>query len=207
MPKEITSCLERLLFLACSTASSAAWITWSKGFLWCFAASFSDHSQHSASRHDLVMASTGVSSSRSLWLCWGDSLSGLSLGSLDGWHSGPSCSCPSLVGCESLWGFSPDSSFLVWWVCDRLSCEWLVSAHPWYFFFNTLMRWSRLDREACVFLCALAEDSTNFLLQMLDHPRCLRRPIFLSDSDVLSVIASDHHFHFVLRDETFFPVL
>ena len=46
-----------------------------------------------------------------------------------------------------------------------------------------------------------------FLPWMLDHPRCLRHPIFLSDGDVLSVIASDHHFHFILRDETFFPVL
>ena len=46
-----------------------------------------------------------------------------------------------------------------------------------------------------------------FLPQMLDHPRCLRRPIFLSEGDVLSVIASDHHFHFVSRDEMFFPVL
>ena len=61
----------------------------------------------------LVTASTGVSLSRSLWLCWGDSLSGLSSGSLDGQCSGPSCSCPSLIGCESFGGFSPDSSFLV----------------------------------------------------------------------------------------------
>ena len=80
----------------------------------------------------------------------------------DGQRSGPSCSHPSLVGRESLWGFSPDSSFLVWWVCDQPSRERLVSACPWYFFFNALMHWSRLDREACVFLCASAEDSTNF---------------------------------------------
>ena len=158
----ITSCLERLLLLVCSTASSAAWITRSEAFLWRFAASFSDHSQRLASHRDLVTASTSVSSSRSLWLCWGDSLSGLSSGSLDGRHSGPSCSRPSLVVHESLWGFSPDSSFLVWWVCDQPSHERLVSALPWYFFLNAFMHWSRLDREACVFLSALAEVSATF---------------------------------------------
>ena len=62
---------------------------------------------------DLVTASTCVSSSRSLWLCWGDSLLGLSSGSLDGQHSSPSCSRPSLIGRESFWGFSPNSSFLL----------------------------------------------------------------------------------------------
>ena len=134
----------------------------SKAFLWRFAVSFSDHSQCLASHHDLVTASTGVSSSRSLWLCWGDSLSDLSSGSLDGRHSNPCCSCPSFVGHESLWGFSPDSSFLVWRVCDQPSCEWLVSACPWYFFLNAFMHWSRLDREACIFLIASAELSATF---------------------------------------------
>ena len=46
-----------------------------------------------------------------------------------------------------------------------------------------------------------------FLPQMLDHPRCLRRPIFLSDGDMLSVIMSNHHFRFISRDEMFFPIL
>ena len=41
-----------------------------------------------------------------------------------------------------------------------------------------------------------------FLPQMLVHPRCLHHPIFLSDGNVLSVIVSDHHFHFISRDET-----
>ena len=42
-----------------------------------------------------------------------------------------------------------------------------------------------------------------FLPWMLDHPKCLHRPILLLDDDMLSVIASNHHFHFVLRDEMF----
>ena len=158
----ITSCLERFFLLVCSTASSAAWITQSRAFLWRFAVSFSNHSQCLASHRDLAMASTGISSSRSLWLCWGDSLSDLLSGSLDGQHSGPSCLCPSFVGHESLWGFSPDSSFLVWQVCDWPSRKQLVSARPWYFFLNAFMCWSRLDREACVFLSSLAEVSTTF---------------------------------------------
>ena len=54
------------------------------------------------------------------------------MGLLDGQRSSPSCSCPSFVGHESLWGFIPDSSFLVWWVCDWPSREQLVSACPWY---------------------------------------------------------------------------
>ena len=127
----ITSCLERLFLLACSTTSSAAWITRSRAFLWLFAVSFSDHSQCSASCRDLATVSTGVSSSRSLWLFWGDSLWDLSSGPLDGQCSGPSCSCPSLIGRESLWGVNPDSSYLVWWVCDQPSCEWLVSPRFW----------------------------------------------------------------------------
>ena len=74
----------------------------SKAFLWLFAASFSDCSQHSASLCDLAMASTNVSLSRFLWLYWGDSLWDLSLGPLDGHRGGPSCSRPSLIGHESL---------------------------------------------------------------------------------------------------------
>ena len=124
----ITSCLERLLILAYSTTSSAAWITGSSAFLWCFAASFSDHSQHSASHCDLATTSTGVSSSRFLWLYWGDSLWDLSLGLLDGWCICPSCSHPSLAGHKSFWWDDPSSSSLVWWVCDWLSRKWLVSA-------------------------------------------------------------------------------
>ena len=42
---------------------------------------------------------------------------------------------------------------------------------------------------------------------MLIHPRFLRHPILLSDGDILSVIASDYHFCFISRDETFFPIL
>ena len=49
----ITSCLERLFLLACSTASSAAWITQSNAFLWLFAASFSNCSQHLASHREV----------------------------------------------------------------------------------------------------------------------------------------------------------
>ena len=104
-------------------ASSAAWIMWSSPLLWCFAVSFSNHSQCLASRHDLAMTSTSVSSSRFLWLYWGDSLWDLSLGSLDGWCICPSCSRPSLTGCESFWWDNPSLSSLVWWVCDRLSCK------------------------------------------------------------------------------------
>ena len=91
----ITSCLERLFVFVYSTTSSAAWIMWSNTFLWCFAASFSDHSQCLASHHDLATTSTSVSSSRFLWLCWGDSLWDLSSGSLDGW-----CTCPSCLSCR-----------------------------------------------------------------------------------------------------------
>ena len=104
------------------------------------------------------MASTGVSSSRSFWLFWGDSLWDLSSGPLDGQHSGPSCLHPSLVGHESLWGVNPNLSFLVWWVCDQLSHkhlshEWVVSSCSWYFFLNAFMRWLRLAMEACVSAC------------------------------------------------------
>ena len=60
----------------------------------------------------LATTSTGVSSLRFLWLFWGDSLWDLSSGSLDGRHVSPSCSRPSLIGRESLWG-NPSSSFLV----------------------------------------------------------------------------------------------
>ena len=42
-----------------------------------------------------------------------------------------------------------------------------------------------------------------FLPWMLVHPRCLRRPLFLLDGDILRMIASDHHFCFILRDKTF----
>ena len=45
-----------------------------------------------------------------------------------------------------------------------------------------------------------------YLSWMLFHPR-LHHPILLSDSDTLSVIMSNHHFHFILRDKTFFLVL
>ena len=46
-----------------------------------------------------------------------------------------------------------------------------------------------------------------FLPWMLDHPRCLHHPIFLSDGNVLSVITSNHHFCFISRDQMFFPIL
>ena len=147
----ITSCLERLFVLAYSTTSSAAWIMQSNGFLWCFAASFSDHSQHSASRHDLAMTSTGVSSSRFLWLFWGDSLWDLSSGSLDGWCIGPSCLHPSLAGRKSFWWDNPGLSFLVWWVCDQLSCEQLVSAPRLLCFsLNVFTCWLRFAMEFCI---------------------------------------------------------
>ena len=74
----------------------------------------------------LATVSTGVSSLRFLWLFWGDSLWDLSSGSLDGRHVSPSCLHPSLIGRESLWG-NPNSSFLVWQVCNWPSCEQLVS--------------------------------------------------------------------------------
>ena len=149
----ITSCLERLFLLACSTTSSAAWIMQSRTFLRFFAASFSNRSQCSASHCDLAMVSTGVSSSRFLWQFWGDSLWDLSSGPLDGQCVGPSCSHPSLIGCESLWGVNPNSSLLVWWVCNWLSCEQLVSPHSWYFFLNAFMHWLRLAMEACISAC------------------------------------------------------
>ena len=100
----ITSCLKRLFVLAYDTASSAAWITQSNAFLWHFAVSFSDRSQCLASRHDLATMSTGVSSSRFLWLFWADSLWDLSSASLDGRCIGPSCSHPSLTGHEYFLG-------------------------------------------------------------------------------------------------------
>ena len=46
-----------------------------------------------------------------------------------------------------------------------------------------------------------------YLPQMLIHPRFLHCLILLLDGDTLSVIVSDHHFHFISRDETFFPIL
>ena len=147
----ITSCLRRLFALACSTTSSAAWITWSNAFLWHFPASFSDCSQRLASCHDLAMTSTGVSSSRFLWLFWGDSLWDLSLGSLDGWCISPSCLHPSLTGCELFWGGNPSSSSLVWWVCDQPSHEWLVSVpHFLWLSLNVFTHWWRFAMEACV---------------------------------------------------------
>ena len=173
----ITSCLKRLFLLACSTASSAAWITQSKAFLWHFAVSFSDRSQRSASHRDLAMVSTSVSSSRSLWLFWGDSLWDLSSGPLDGWHSSPSCSPPSLVGHESLWGFTPDPSFLVWQVC-----EWLVSSCSWYLFLNAFMHWLRLDKEACVLACL----SSMFLIASAE----LSATLFTSDASSSQVSSS-----------------
>ena len=147
----ITSCLKKLFVLACSTASSAACITWSNTFLWCFSASFSNCSQHSTSPHDLPMMSTGVSSSRFLWLFWGDSLWDLSLGSLDEWCIGPSCSCPSLTGHECFLGGNPGLLSLVWWVCDWPSCEQLVSV-PCFLqlFLNVFLHWWRFAMEACV---------------------------------------------------------
>ena len=97
------------------------------------------------------MTSTGVSSSRFLWLFWGDSLSDLSSGSLDGWCIGPSCSCPSLTGHESFWGGNPGSSSLVWWVCNWLSREWLVSVPRFlWLFLNVFMHWWRFAMEACI---------------------------------------------------------
>ena len=114
----ITSCLKRLFILAYSTTSSTAWIMRSNAFLWHFAASFSNHSQHLASRHDLAMTSISVSSSRFLWLFWRDSFWDLSLDSLDGQCIGPSCLRPSLTGHESFWGGNPSLSSLVWRVCD-----------------------------------------------------------------------------------------
>ena len=184
----ITSCLERLFLLVCSTASSAAWITWSKAFLWHFAVSFSNHSQCSASHCDLAMASTSVSSSRSLWLFWGDSLWDLSLGSLDGQHSGPSCLHPSFVGRESLWGFSPDLSFLVWQVCNWPSRERLVSSRSWYFFLNPFMRWLRLDREACVSACL----SSMFLIALATASAELSTTFFTSGASSSQVSLSSN---------------
>ena len=144
----ITSCLERLFVLVYSTASSAAWITQSNAFLWHFAASFSAHSQCLASCCDLAMTSTGVSSSRFLWLFWGDSLWDLSLGSLDGWFACPSCSCPSLAGCKSFWWDNPGLSSFVWQVCDRPSHEQLVSVpHFLHLSLNAFTHWWRFAME------------------------------------------------------------
>ena len=147
----ITFCLKRLFVLACSTASSAAWITRSNAFLWCFAASFSNHSQHLASHCDLATMSTSVSSSIFLWLFWGDSLWDLSSGSLDGRCISPSCSHPSLSGHQPFWGDNPSSSSLVWRVCNWLSREQLVSApHFLQLSLNTFTRWWRFAMEACI---------------------------------------------------------
>ena len=95
--------------------------------------------------------STGVSSSRSLWIFWGDSLWDLSSGSLDGWCIGPSCSRPSLVACEFLLGNNPSSSSLVWRVCDQPSCEQLVSAPRFLqLSLNMFTHWWRFAMDVCV---------------------------------------------------------
>ena len=108
--------------------------------------------------------STGVSSSRFLWLYWGDSLWDLSLGSLDGRCTCPSCPRPSLAGHESFQWNCPGSSCLVWWVCNRPSHEWLVSKSLWLcLFFHTLMHWCRSANE----LCMLAQTSSALLLALV----------------------------------------
>ena len=49
--------------------------------------------------------------------------------------------------------------------------------------------------------------SLPYLPQKLIHPRFLHCPILLSDGNAMSVIVSDHHFHFISRDKMFFPIL
>ena len=95
--------------------------------------------------------STGVSSSRFLWLYWGDSLWDLSLDSLDGRCTCPSCSHPSLAGHQSFWWDNPSSSFLVWRVCDWPSHEQLVSASRLLCLsFNAFTCWHRSAMEFCM---------------------------------------------------------
>ena len=127
-----------------STTSIAAWISQSRASLWCFAASFSDHSHFSASCHDLVMISASVSSSKivCLWMFRGDGLWDLLSGSSDGQCTFPSCLHPFLVGCEILLWDGPGLSSLVWWVHSQPSCEKLASTSlqlcP---SFHALMHW------------------------------------------------------------------
>ena len=163
--------------------------------------------------------STGVSSSRFLWLFWGDSLLDLSLGTLDGWCIGPSCSCPSLIGHESLWGGSPNSSSLVWQVCDQPSHEWLVSMPRFlWLFLNMFMRWWRFAMEACVSM----HPSSALLIASAVISSEHFATLFTSDVNSSQISLSsdlvvgwrhaecDHEqsrFCFISRDKTFFPSL
>ena len=144
-----------------ATTSFAAWIMWSSAFLWCFAASFSNHFQCSTSHCDLATTSTSVSSSRFLWLYWEDSLWDLSTGSLYGQCTYPSYSCPSLAGHESFWWDNPGSSSPVWWVCDQPSHKQLVStSHLLCLSFHALTHWHKSITEFHV----LMQISSTFLL-------------------------------------------
>ena len=54
----------------------------------------------------------------------------------------PSCSCPCLVGHKSLLWDGPGPSFLIWWVCNWPSHEWLVSTSLWLCpSFHALTHW------------------------------------------------------------------
>ena len=106
------------------------------------------------------------------------------LPTVDGWRNGPSCSRPSFVGHESLWGFTPNSSFLVWWVCNRPSHKRLVSSHSWYFFLNAFMHWLRLDKEACISACL----SPRFLIALAK----LSATLFTSDASSSQVSLSSN---------------
>ena len=191
------------------------WIMWSSASLWCFAASFSDHSQCSASCHDLIMTSTSVSSSRTecFWMCIGDGLWDLLSGSLYGQCTCPSCLHPSLVGCKFFLWDGPGPSSLVWQVCNQLPHKQLVSTSLWLCpSFHALMHWDSSTIElhvvaqnsSALLLASVTALSESFLFHpswTRAHPRFLCCPTLLSDSNVLSVIVSNQHFCFISQDD------
>ena len=105
---------------------------------------------------------------------------------------------------KSATGHLANSWFLRLAFCNSFStCLCLDEGLLWRFVFQCAPpQLSLLPRPSfCLSISLL------YLSQMLFHPRLLCHPILLSDGDALSVIASDHHFHFISRDETFFPIL
>ena len=109
---------------------------------------------------------------------------------------------------------TPSSSALVWQVCNQPSHEQLVSTSLWlHLSFHTLMHWHRSANKlhmlawtssALLLASVTASSKSLSISSILDRflSKIFCHPILLLDSNVLSVIVNNPHFHFISWDET-----